>query len=417
MLVNQSIANFNPDPAAPVGIDFVHPSEYFAGNRGAVTMSSNWINRLLDNQLDPRAMRPYIDGQGRSCITQLVRDPRTGKIVYNTDKDGRAILINGRPVPKERKILTNDSNATLPYDVWKQIDDTVMMAQKPTMKAAADLISAGLTYELDNGIAHTSIQSQTMSDISGATMSMDGLRQGESDRPVFATVNFPLPIIHKDFQFSLRDILASRNGSTPLDMATVAMSSQRVGEQVEQLVLGCGANSSFALPGQLLGQTSYTWNSSSVYGYMNWPSRITYSITLPTASGWIPQNTLDDVLAMIELVSNKQYTGPYRLYYGPKWTRYMGGDYNPNYPNVNLRSRLAQTPKINGVDQVDYIPDYSLLLVQQTQNVVQLVIGMRTTTLQWESHGGMQLNFKVMCLMLPRLRTDFYGSTGIVHGA
>jgi hypothetical protein len=42
---------------------------------------------------------------------------------------------------------------------------------------------------------------------------------------------------------------------------------------------------------------------------------------------------------------------------------------------------------------------------------------MDITTVQWESHGGMQLNFKVMCLMLPQLRTDFYGNTGIVHGS
>jgi hypothetical protein len=66
---------------------------------------------------------------------------------------------------------------------------------------------------------------------------------------------------------------------------------------------------------------------------------------------------------------------------------------------------------------VDYIPDLSILLVQQTTDVVRLVIGMDITTVQWESHGGMQLNFKVMCVILPQIRTDFYNNTGLVHGS
>ena len=44
-------------------------------------------------------------------------------------------------------------------------------------------------------------------------------------------------------------------------------------------------------------------------------------------------------------------------------------------------------------------------------------LGADITTVQWESHGGMQINFKVMAIMVPQLRADFTGQTGIVHGS
>jgi hypothetical protein len=46
-----------------------------------------------------------------------------------------------------------------------------------------------------------------------------------------------------------------------------------------------------------------------------------------------------------------------------------------------------------------------------------MVIGMDVTTVQWETHGGMRLNFKVMAIMVPQLRSDFNGNAGIVHGS
>ncbi len=173
------------------------------------------------------------------------------------------------------------------------------------------------------------------------------------------------------------------------------------------MVLGT-TNSNF------LGQSSFTWGGSSIYGYMNYPSRITYTITLPTAGGWIPQNTVDDVLAMKTASQQAFHFGPWMLYAGLLWDRYLDDDYKPTYNDMTLRQRLREIDGILDVRTVDYIPDYSLILVQQTTDVVRMIIGMDITTVQWESHGGMQMNFKIMCVMVPQLRNDFLGNTGLV---
>ncbi len=51
-----------------------------------------------------------------------------------------------------------------------------------------------------------------------------------------------------------------------------------------------------------------------------------------------------------------------------------------------------------------------------TTDVVREVIGMDVTTVQWETKGGMQLNFKVMAILVPQIRADQNSNTGIVHG-
>lgn len=390
------IASFNPD--ADVQVDYIVPAQR------KMSMGGNWANRLLESELDVGALRPYRDKRGNTYISHN----------YCAGYDPKTRL----PIIKAKPIQTfNDTYATLRVLDWIQLDEAVIRAAKPRLRAAKDLREAGLVYMLPNGIAKTVMQFQQQSDITGATISMDALRASESDRPVFSLVNFPIPIIHKDFQYPLRQLLASRTGYSPLDTTTAELAGRRVAEQVEQLTLGCGVNSNFTTPGQLTGVSSYQWGGGAVYGYMNFPNRITYTIFQPTVAGWTPQATVDDILNMKKLSQQAFHTGPWMCYAGLYWDPYFDDDYKPTYNDTTLRQRLREIDGIIDVRTVDYIPDQSLLLVQQTTDVARMVIGMDVTTVQWETHGGMQLNFKVMCVMVPQLRTDFYGNTGVVHGS
>jgi hypothetical protein len=51
-----------------------------------------------------------------------------------------------------------------------------------------------------------------------------------------------------------------------------------------------------------------------------------------------------------------------------------------------------------------------------TADVADAINGMEITTIQWSSAGGMQKNYKVLGIQVPRLRSDYSGNTGIVHG-
>lgn len=374
----------------PATVDYIIPS------RQQISLGGSWAKRLLDTELDIGAMRPYVGRNGHSYITRNEA---------GFDKKGKPAVI---PRPQ---MTWNDTNAVLRTLDWIQLDEAVIKAAKPRLRAAKDLREAGLVYMLPNGIAKTVMQFQTQSDISPATISMDGLRQSESDRPVFATVNFPIPLIHKDFQYPLRQILASRTGYSPLDTTTAELAGRRVAEQVEQLTLGCPATT------DLPGVASYAWDSGVIQGYLNFANRITYSITLPTAGGWTPQNTVDDILQMKKASQAAKHFGPWMLYFGLAWDPYMDDDYKPTYNETTIRQRIREIDGVIDARTVDYMPGFNLVMVQHTTDVVRMVIGMDITTVQWESHGGMQLNFKVICCMVPQLRTDFNGNTGIVVGS
>ena len=58
---------------------------------------------------------------------------------------------------------------------------------------------------------------------------------------------------------------------------------------------------------------------------------------------------------------------------------------------------------------------FTMLFVQMTPDVARAVNGMDITTVQWEDHGGFRQNFKVMAMLVPQIRADFNGNTGIVH--
>ena len=334
---------------------------------------------LMATNFDVGALRPYIGADGRAY---------------------RTITVNGKPTAVP---LTGNATATLRKDDWKLLDDAIVKAAKPRLRAVADLRAAGLQFVIPNGFGKTVLETETQSDISAAIVSMDGLRQSERDRPVFELTNLPLPIIHKDFDFSARQVQTSRNGGSPIDTTTAELAGRRVAEMAEQLLIGSAG--------------SYAYGGGTLYGYTNYTGRITRTITSPAAGGWTGASALADVLAMRQDSIDEYHYGPWMLYCSPNWGIYMDNDYSTAKGDNTLRDRLKAIEGIQDVRTLDYLTGYDLVLVQMTPDVARMVIGMDITTLQWETKGGMQLNFKVMAIMVPQIREDQNGNTGIVHGS
>jgi hypothetical protein len=362
-----------PDIRGPLRTDLIAP---WSGQA-----SGDVATRLLAANMDVGVLRPFSYGE-RNYIS--VRNGYT--------KKGK---------PKYRTIVQN-APATLRYDDWKIIDDAIQEAAKPQLQAVADLIGAGLTFNIPNVLGKTVIQYDSMGDITEATISMDPIRTGESDRPEFQSQLLPLPVCHKDFQFTLREIMISRNG-TPLDTTTARLASRRVSELIEQLLIGVAS--------------SYTFGGGTLYGYKNFPSRNTYTINTPTDAGWTPGDTVRDVLAMIQISRDDLMRGPWVLYVSSDWDQYLDDDYSDAKGDNTLRERIEKIRGIMGVRTLDYLTgDFDMLLVQMDPLTVRMGIGMGVTSIEWDTHGGWMKNFKVMACMVPQLRADFNGRCGIVDG-
>lgn len=339
--------------------------------------SGSVAQRLLACNFDVRALRPFIGENGKTYITTMGKN---GKL--------------------ETKMIHN-ATATLRYEDWKLLDDVIVKAAKPRLKAVGDLRAAGLQYTIPNGMGTTVFQTETMSDIGDASISMDGLRQGANDRLEFDLTNIPLPIIHKDFSYSVRQIATSRNGGSPLDTNTAEAATRKVAEEAEKLLLGLSS--------------TYSFGGGTIYGYTNYLYRMTQILTSPTAGGWTASTLLTEVLAMRTSSQNAYHYGPWVLYVSPAWDAYLDEDFKAA-SDVTVRERLKKLDGISDIRTLDYLTDYDMILVQMSSDVVREIIGMDFTTVQWPSDGGLKENFKVMCIMVPQIRRDFNGNTGIVHG-
>jgi hypothetical protein len=119
---------------------------------------------------------------------------------------------------------------------------------------------------------------------------------------------------------------------------------------------------------------------------------------------------------MKESSQNAKHYGPWMLYNAPSWDKYLDGDFKTN-GDKTVRQRLKELENITDIRTLDFLTSYDMVLVQMTSDVVRLVIGLDINTVQWETQGGMQQNFKVMAIMVPQLRADFSSNTGIVYGS
>lgn len=348
-------------------------------------------------RFDPGLLRPYIDSRGQRCVTV-----NSGR---GLEKRTVAEMVNAG-------ISSPVFNATsLRKDEWIQLDSVVMKAARQRLRAWADLAAAN-SYGGFNGMSKTILEHETMSDPGEAVVDMDGLTEGRGDAPRYQLEGLPLPITHSDFWFSARRLAASRNSGTPLDTTMAEAAGRRVAEMIEKTLIGVET-------GVTYGTASSYGRAPTVYGYTNFPDRITKT-DLTTPTGTNPEAIMSDVIEMRELLYSDNFYGPFVLYHSTGYDRYLDDDYYRSGGTSvlqTLRQRIQAIDGISAVRRLDFLTSgYQMIMVQMTSNVARAINGMDITTVQWESSGGLRLNFKVMAIQVPQLRADYNSNCGIVHG-
>ena len=357
--------------------------------------------QLSSCRYDPGLLRPYIDKDGRKYVTANVGTDPSGKIIYKK-RLVQDMIANGVNIPV--------ANATsLRKEEWIELDRQVLKCARERLRAWTDL-SAAASFGGFNAMSKMILEHETMSDPGEAIVDMDALTPGRTTAPVFQLEGLPLPITHSDFWFSSRRLAVSRNSNTPLDTTMGEAAGRRVAEQIEKTLIGTVAGVTYGVA------ASYS-NAPTVFGYATHPDRLLKTnLTTPTGSN--PASTVDDVLAMRSQLYGAKYYGPYMLYHSTDWDRWLDEDYyiTSGTPSQTLRSRLRAIEGITDVRRLDFLTStYTMLMVQMTSDVARAINGMDITTVQWETSGGMRVNFKVMCIMVPQIRSDYNGNTGILH--
>lgn len=322
-----------------------------------------------------------------------------GTIAYGNV--AKTLLANGMNVSALR------TNATLRKDEWNLLDTAVVTAARERLNAVADLIERGLTFNVPNAMGTTVVQHETQSELIAAEVSMDGVTRSQNDRLTFSLVSTPLPITHRDFILTARNLASSRKLGTPLDSSTAAEASRQVSEKLEDMMVN----------GLTTGDTLMVGSGSAqLFGYTNAPNRNTVNLATvwDTDSAASGLTILADVLSMIVAAQNDKMFGPYMLYIPTNFWVKLEDDFKTQ-SDKTIMDRVKQISGIIDVKPLDKLADDNVLLVQMTSNVVDLIVGEQTTTVEWPTEGGMVLNFKVMAIMVPRIKSDYVNNSGLVH--
>ena len=292
------------------------------------------------------------------------------------------------------------TNDVLRKEEWLLFDKAIVDVARPILVGVSDLMSRNLRVPIPNAMGITVVQHETVSDMSNADVNMSGIAEGERDRLKFAQVNTPLPIVHKDFQLSLRNLESGRRLGQPLDTTSAQTAARKVADQLENI---------------LFNGVAITSGGGTVYGYRTHPSRNTGSTTADwsTATG---EQIVADVLAMIDKAVADNMYGPYIVYVSNSSYVNMLEDFKAASDKSTIQ-RVLEIPQVAAVRPTSQLPatGAEVLLVQMSSDVVEMLDGIQPTTVMWESHGGMMVHFKVLAIMIPRLKADADGRSGIVH--
>lgn len=293
------------------------------------------------------------------------------------------------------------TNEILTRDEWKVFDEQIVEEAQIRLRIVADLIGANLVKRIPNGLAKTVLNYQTMGDMDDAIVSLDGVTRSMNDRPEFGDANLPLPITHKDYYINLRTLLASRSSGEALDTLYARIASRKVAEANENMVVNGGPQ----------------FGGLPIYGLTNHPNRIIGSYT--GGIGWNDASKTgaqiqSDVSQAISALETRGFNGPYMIYAGPGSSLKMQDDYKTESDRT-IRERVLAFDNVQGIRILDKLDADEVVVLQMTPDVIQLVIGEDIQTVQWDVHGGFQINFKVMDIMVPLIRSTSDDLTGIVH--
>jgi len=337
------------------------------------------FGRQLGTAFNVNNFRPFIAKNGKQYVN----------VVVNSKGDMKAVPFRANNVVQ---------NASLQRDEWIEIDRAVQRIARERLVGAGDLVSRGLTYNLNNPMGKTILEYQDMNDPGVAQMDMDAANQGQNDRAVFETKYLPIPIIHSDFTIGQRVLEASRTYGDPLDVTMAEAATRRVVEKVEDMIF---TNTSYAYGGGTIRSYISDSNKNTVTLSANWD-----------ASSKTGALIIADVIAMKQALIDAKHYGPYVMYIPTSYETVLDEDYASGYPKT-IRERLLEIAGIESVKVADHLTADTVVMVEMMSSTVRLVNGFAPTVVQWSTQGGLIHHLKVMAIQVLQTRADQDGNSGI----
>lgn len=290
----------------------------------------------------------------------------------------------------------------LPRNTEDVLDGAVVGVGRQRLVLVNDLLNAGLTFRLDNWMSVMSLTYQMTGEAGYAQRTMIPDARGERQVADRTYASLPVYCTWDDFSFGIREILASERVGAPLDTTHIEQATRRVNEAIEdQAFNGIGMNiNGLTAPGALTNPA----NTSHFTGSEAWDN-----------AGHTGEEIVSDIIAMQDVALADNYYGPFNLYIPRAYGSKMALDYKAA-ATTTIGQRASEIPGISAIRVADFLPANTVLLVQMTSNVVDVVVGQTPAQVSWTNGPGWTRFWCVMACMIVRWKADSSGGVGYVVG-
>lgn len=339
---------------------------------------------ILANKNSIESMKPWIGSDGLAYMSVYIGGDRSKISSY-------------------KKVLAD--NAALRYDEWRTLDDAVIKIAEQRLVGYDDIRAAGLVYTLNNAMGTTVLTWEEMSDAMEAFVSIDPVRRGDNDVVDYKPNHIPIPIVHADYQLSERLLQESRNRGNSLDVVNAERATRKVAEQLEDMLFGA--------------DPTMVYGGGTIHSYLSHPD-INLDPFASAGEYWTDAAKTgvlikDDLIGMKQASIDAKHYGPWAVYIPTAYETIMDDDYDVSGASLStIRQRLMAIEGINSIKVVDRLPAHTVLMVQLTSDVVDLIDGMPVQNVEWNSEGGFVHHYKVMTIQVPRIKSDYNSTSGIV---
>jgi hypothetical protein len=144
-----------------------------------------------------------------------------------------------------------------------------------------------------------------------------------------------------------------------------------------------------------------------------------------TAAAWTLATAVGStIFAETEAMITKEQAdlkfGPYVMVVGTQVGNVLDADYTSGQAgqsiSITIRERLLKIPTIKDIIVADMMPATKVALIQMTPDVIQMVVGQAPTVISWTSLNGFIFYNLVMAIMVPWVKSDASGNSGICIG-
>ncbi len=303
--------------------------------------------------------------------------------------------------------------APLPKNTQELIERKLVEVGLSRLTLVGDWIAAGLTVSLSNPLSYTDLYWEKISRAGGAQVSMEPKVRGERGLQDRKGVAVPIPVVTDDFSLGIRAILAAERVGQPLDVSGLGQSVRSVNETVEDMALNGWTESGGNLVNVAGNNIPGIFNAPSV-NTQAYGSGLAWDDTTKTG-----QNILDDVSAMISKLQAVKKYGPYYLGVNTSHGNKLNQDFKALGSDTILQRLQAYQAGGRGltVRTVDFCPKDKVFLMQMTDDVMDVIVGQMPTTISWADPSGFVRSWLVMSVIIPRVKDDYNGQSGICLGS